>query len=192
MQEPRELRSSSDRTNWLAKAKSRAFVKTGPELANVSTGPLLLATFFYSGLSPVASGTVGSLIAAILYYLLPGLHNVIALIIAIVVCLIAGIWSSSIVERELKVQDPGIIVIDEVLGQWIALVTIGYAGDPVYVLLAFLAFRFFDIVKLWPARIFERMHGGVGIMLDDAVAGVYAWIAAHLAMYAYLTLFHRG
>jgi phosphatidylglycerophosphatase A len=190
MPDPREVRSSSDRPDWLKKARSRAFVKKRTELEAVPTGPLLIATFFYSGLSPVASGTVGSLVAAALYLLLPGLQNVIALAIAIVLCLIAGIWSSSIVERDLKTQDPGIVVIDEVLGQWIALLTIGYAGNVVYVILAFLAFRFFDIVKLWPARIFERMHGGVGIMLDDAVAGVYAWLSAHLVMYLYLTIFH--
>lgn len=180
-----------DRADWVAKARSRLYVRKRAELASVPTIPLLISTFFYVGLSPVASGTVGSLVAALLYLVLPGLHNVIALIVAISVVLVAGTWSSSVVERRLKVQDPGIIVIDEVLGQWIALVTIGYAGDPVYVAFAFLAFRFFDIVKVWPARVFERMHGGVGVMLDDAVAGVYAWIAAHLAMYGYLMLFHR-
>jgi phosphatidylglycerophosphatase A len=180
-----------ERDDWVAKARSRFYVKKRAQLSAVPTVPLLVSTFFYVGLSPVASGTVGSLVAALIYLLLPALHNVIALIIAIIVVLFAGIWSSSIVENRLKIQDPGVIVIDEVLGQWIALVTIGYAGDPIYVVLAFLAFRFFDIVKMWPARVFERMHGGVGVMLDDAVAGVYAWIAAHLVMYGYLTLFHR-
>ncbi len=99
--------------------------------------------------------------------------------------LVAGIWSGGVVERTLKIQDPGIVVIDEVLGQWIALITIQYAGNLKYTIAAFLFFRFFDIIKAPPARFFENMHGGTGIMLDDAVAGVYAWIAAHLVMYLF-------
>jgi phosphatidylglycerophosphatase A len=104
------------------------------------------------------------------------------------IVLVLGLWSSAIVERTMNVQDPGIVVIDEVLGQWIALISLSYAGHPLFILLAFLAFRFFDIIKLWPARYFEHMHGGTGIMLDDAVAGIYANVSAHLAMFALLSI----
>lgn len=169
--------------HWLVKARSRAFVKNRADLTEVPLVALVLATFFFTGISPVASGTVGSLVAALLYWLIPALHGWVVLSIAIVIVLVLGIWSSGVVERAMKLQDPGIVVIDEVLGQWIALLSLSYAGNPVFILIAFLAFRFFDIIKLWPARYFERMHGGSGIMLDDAVAGVYANIAAHLAMY---------
>ena len=185
---PDDLRHFNDRMNWLAKARSRAFVKNRVDLAGVPVVPLTIATFFFTGLSPVASGTVGSLVAALLYWLVTPLQHWAVLAVAIVIVLVVGVWSSSIVERAMNVQDPGIIVIDEVLGQWIALFSLSYAGNPAFIILAFLAFRFFDIVKIWPARYFERMHGGTGVMLDDAVAGVYANIAAHLAMFAILSI----
>ena len=78
-------------------------------------------------------------------------------------------------ERESGREDPGHVVIDEVAGQWIAL-----AVCPVeirHVLLAFALFRLFDIVKPWPARQLERLHGGLGIMMDDVAAGMYALVA---------------
>jgi phosphatidylglycerophosphatase A len=83
-----------------------------------------------------------------------------------------GIPAGSIVERESGREDPGQVVIDEVAGQWIAL-----AACPVeirHALLAFGLFRLFDIVKPWPARQLERLHGGLGIMMDDVAAGIYA------------------
>lgn len=168
--------------DWLAKARSRVWSKPPKELENVPTVALLTGTFFYCGLSPVGSGTVGSLAAVVIYYFWTGLQNPIALAIACIVVLIAGIWAGGVIERILNIQDPGIVVIDEVLGQWIALFTIHYAGNIVYVAFAFVFFRIFDVIKLSPARFFERRVGGVGIMLDDVVAGVYALIAAHLVM----------
>jgi phosphatidylglycerophosphatase A len=75
------------------------------------------------------------------------------------------------------------VVIDEVLGQWIALLSVGYVGNLRFVFLAFIFFRIFDVIKPPPARFFERRPGGTGIMLDDAVAGIYANIAAHIVMY---------
>ena len=113
----------------------------------------------------------------------PGFQNPIVLVIGIIVVLVAGIWSGGMIERPLEAQDPGIVVIDEVLGQWMALLTLRYAGNIAYVIVAFLFFRIFDVIKLSPARYFDRKHGGTGIMLDDAVAGIYAWIAAHVVMY---------
>jgi phosphatidylglycerophosphatase A len=169
--------------HWYTKARSRLWAKRPQGLGTVPPIALLIGTFFYTGLSPVSSGTVGSLAAAAIYYFLPVFQDPIILSIGIVVVLVAGIWSGGVVERALKQQDPGIVVIDEVLGQWIALLTIQYVGNLKYTIIAFLFFRFFDIIKTPPARYFEKMHGGTGIMLDDAVAGFYAWIAAHLVMY---------
>jgi phosphatidylglycerophosphatase A len=173
------------RFDWYTKARSRLWAKRPQGLGNVPPLALLIGTFFYTGLSPVSSGTVGSLAAAAIYYFLPAFQNLVILVIGIMVVLAAGIWSGGVVERALKVQDPGIVVIDEVLGQWIALLTIQYAGNLKYTIAAFLFFRFFDIIKAPPARYFEKMHGGTGIMLDDAVAGIYAWIGAHLVMYLF-------
>ena len=174
---------SEHRFDWLAKARSRIWSTRPVLLEKVPALPLLVGTFFYTGLSPIGSGTVGSIAAAAIYYFLHGLQNPVALSIACVVVLIAGIWSGGVVERVLNVQDPGIVVIDEVLGQWMALITVEYAGNLTYVIIAFLFFRIFDVLKPWPARYFEKKSGGTGIMLDDAVAGIYAWIAAHLVMH---------
>ncbi len=179
---PKSQTENSSSFDWLRKARSRVWSKRPQNLNRVPPLALLTGTFFYTGLSPAGSGTVGSIAAAALYYFIPGLQNPVALSIACVIVLMLGIWSGGVVERALNVQDPGIVVIDEVLGQWMALLTIKYAGNLPYVLWALLFFRVFDVLKPWPARYFERKSGGTGIMLDDAVAGAYAWIAAHLVL----------
>jgi phosphatidylglycerophosphatase A len=89
---------------------------------------------------------------------------------ALVVALI-GIPAGTVVERESGRQDPGFVVIDEVAGQWVALAIAPI--DAGHALLGFVLFRLFDIVKPWPVRRLERLHGGTGIMLDDLGAGVY-------------------
>ncbi len=97
-------------------------------------------------------------------------------LLAALLALVAGIPAASVVESESGGQDPGHVVIDEVAGQWIALLAFcgyGHANWP-HALLALLLFRIFDITKPWPARQLERLHGGTGIMMDDAAAGVYA------------------
>jgi phosphatidylglycerophosphatase A len=106
-------------------------------------------------------------------------------IVVIVIVTIAGIWAASRTERVLKVKDPGKVVVDEVAGQFIALLPVPLTrigAWPVFVIMAFLLFRFFDIVKPYPARKLESLHGGLGIMLDDVVAGVYAAVVVALAV----------
>ena len=89
-----------------------------------------------------------------------------------ILVLLAGIPASSTVAREAAIEDPGFVVLDEVVGQWIALIA---AGTRTWEwLLAFALFRVFDILKPPPARQFDRMHGGFGIMMDDVAAGIYA------------------
>jgi phosphatidylglycerophosphatase A len=170
--------------NWSAKARSRLWAKL-PDLSKVPTFALITGTFFFSGLSPVGSGTAGSFVAAALYYFIPALQNIYILVGAIIVVLILGIWSGGVIERSLNKQDPGIVVIDEVFGQWIALFSLRFVGDLRFVILAFLFFRVFDVIKVPPSRFFERQSGGTGIMLDDAVAGIYACIAANTVMYLF-------
>jgi phosphatidylglycerophosphatase A len=161
-----------------------------PETKGIPFLPLIAGTFFFTGLSPVASGTVGSLAAAAIYYFVPGFQNPAALAIGCIVVLVVGIWSGGVIERALGVQDPGIVVIDEVFGQWIALAFgFGCVHDPLassdlrFVALAFVFFRIFDVLKPPGARYFERKPGGTGIMLDDGVAGIYAGIVSRLCMY---------
>ena len=97
---------------------------------------------------------------------------------------VVGTWAASRTERVLRIKDPGKVVVDEVAGQLIALTavpaTFWLLNDATTVLAAFILFRIFDIVKPYPARRLEGMHGGVGIMADDLVAGLYAFLAVIL------------
>ncbi len=133
----------------------------------------LLATWFGSGLLPKAPGTWGSLAAlpcAIAIAALAGPWGLLAAVLAVTV---AGLWAADVYAARSGESDPGEVVIDEVAGQWLALVPA--ALDPRLYAVAFLAFRFFDIVKIWPANWLDRnLKGGWGIMLDDLAAGVYA------------------
>ena len=133
----------------------------------------LLATWFGSGLLPKAPGTWGSLAAlpcAIVIATLAGPWGLLAAVLAVTV---AGLWAADVYTARSADNDRGEVVIDEVAGQWLALVPA--ALDPRLYAVAFLAFRFFDIVKIWPANWLDRnLKGGRGIMLDDLAAGVYA------------------
>lgn len=107
-------------------------------------------------------------------------HLALGTAIAALVAALIGIPASSIVAREAATEDPSFVVLDEVAGQWIAL--IGATTQAWVWLLAFLLFRVFDILKPPPARQFDRMHSGFGIMMDDVAAGFYVlalvWMAS--------------
>lgn len=97
----------------------------------------------------------------------------------VILFLLPGVWASTYVAEHGGKKDPQIVVIDEVLGQWIALGPIPYwSWDTA--LVALLAFRFFDIVKPYPIRKLERLPGGAGIVADDLLAGMYAAIVVVL------------
>jgi phosphatidylglycerophosphatase A len=128
----------------------------------------LLGTGFGCGYSPIAPGTIGSLVAILLFVLIP-LSHIYWLIIALLTFLV-GIRISGYIEVNTE-KDPGIIVIDEYVGQWISLL---FLPRSISVFLAgFFLFRFFDIVKPFPANISQRIEGGLGVMLDDVWAGIY-------------------
>jgi phosphatidylglycerophosphatase A len=169
----------------LAKARSRLWNIPTDSIRQVPFWALLVGTFFFVGLSPVSSGTVGSAVAAILYYTIPSLQINWILAAFCLICLVAGAIASNVIVTHTKEHDAGIIVIDEVLGQWLALITFWYAGDLIFIVVAFVLFRLFDILKVYPASRFERSVGGTSIMLDDVVAGIYANIGAHIITYAY-------
>jgi phosphatidylglycerophosphatase A len=154
------------------------------------------------GYIPVAPGTFGSLVGVALWMGLRGmllailwpaagrnqlnlLHIFYALItcllIAAVVVTLIGTWAGARVEKLHGAKDPHKVVIDEVAGQIIALIAVPLEAQNWWtIVLAFLLFRFFDIVKPYPARSFEKFHGGLGIMADDVVAGIYAAISVAL------------
>ena len=131
----------------------------------------LLGSACFTGYFPFASGTVGSAFALALYWVIPGMDVWWVLLSASLVFLAVGIPVASAMERYYG-KDPSEVVLDEVVGMWIALLLLPKVW---YLALgAFFVFRLFDIVKPSPARNFDRMHGGFGIMMDDVAAGVYA------------------
>lgn len=172
----------------LQKARTRLWKPMSPKMKSVPTWALAIGSFGFAGLSPVSSGTVGSAVAALLYFFIAPLQHLSVLAIAIVAVFLPGVIATDVIELKLGEHDPSVVVIDEVMGQWIALFTWTYVGNPLYVLIAFICFRFFDIFKIYPASLIEKRIGGSSVMLDDAVAGVYANIAAHVIMYALATL----
>lgn len=131
------------------------------------------ATFFGAGLSPLAPGTVGSVAALPAAWGLLMLGGPWLLAGAAVIAFAVGTWASEAVVRRTGTDDPGLIVIDEVAGQWLTLVAVPL--DPLWFGAGFVLFRLFDIVKPWPASWADRsVKGGFGVMLDDAIAGLYA------------------
>jgi phosphatidylglycerophosphatase A len=143
-----------------------------------TTWAWVTATFFGVGLLPGGPGTWASLATAAIWYFVAraehlGLAQIaVGTLIAAVVVTILGIPAASLVERESGKQDPGHVVIDEVAGQLVALILMPV--DLGHVLVALILFRFFDILKPPPVRQLERLHGGLGIMMDDVAAGLYA------------------
>jgi phosphatidylglycerophosphatase A len=137
----------------------------GPPSRQSVVPALLIATSLGVGYAPVAPGTFGSAAGLAVWALLPATAS--AQLIAIVLLFVIGSWSSGVVERHLKRTDPGQIVIDEVVGVLITLLMnpVGWAGA----ILGFLIFRAADIVKPYPANRLERLHGGIGVMADDAM-----------------------
>ena len=174
----------------LQKARTRLWKPMSPKMKEVPMWALAIGSFGFAGLSPVSSGTVGSAVAAVMYYFIPQLQHLWVLAVAIIAVLIAGIVAADVIELKLGEHDPSVVVIDEVFGQWIALFTWVYAGDLTFTIIAFIAFRVFDILKTYPATIFDRRGGGSAVMLDDGVAGIYANIAAHLAMFVVTLMRH--
>ena len=132
---------------------------------------LLIATCGYIGFVPLAPGTVGSAAGVALFYLVQATGLMWTQAALIVALFAAGVWASSAAEEALGRTDPGPVVIDEVVGMLITLAWIPVT--PLGALAGFLIFRVLDVVKPWPARQFEAMHGGLGIMADDAMAAVY-------------------
>jgi len=134
---------------------------------------LALASAGYAGYAPVAPGTVGSAVALPLWYVLrwSGWHW--AEPVCILVLFLAGVWSARIAERELGHEDPGLVVIDEVVGMLISVLWLPMTWQ--VALAGFLAFRIFDIIKPFPRRAAGARAQRLGVMADDVMAGVYAY-----------------
>ena len=129
------------------------------------------------GYLPLMPGTFGSLVGLGLFLLLGSL---VLQVLVLVVLIWAGIWAASRTERILRLKDPGKVVVDEVAGQMIALLPLSVfavsSARGFWIMVSFTLFRLFDIFKPYPARRFEGLRSGLGIMADDLVAGVYGAI----------------
>ena len=146
----------------------------------------ILSTCFGIGLFPVAPGTVTSVVAVIAYVFIPALHSTLLLLSLVLIALVVGIWTGRIMEEEYG-NDPSIVTIDELAGQWLALAALPAGVVPVLLSLAF--FRLFDIANPGPVNSAQRLPGGFGIMADDLLAGFFANLSVR-GVLALLTLFH--
>lgn len=132
---------------------------------------LFVAQGAYSGRSPFAPGTAGTVVGVLLYLLVKGLGTA-GYLAAAAAVIVIGFWTAGRAEVLLGKKDAQSIVIDEIAGYLVAmsLVSSGWG----FIVAGFLLFRFFDIVKPWPLKRLQDLHGGAGVMLDDIGAGIYA------------------
>lgn len=152
-----------------------------------------LATWFYVGYLKPAPGTWGSAAAIPFAWVLHGLGGITLLVVATFVVFFAGWWATAAMTKGAKDHDPSEIVVDEVIGMWIALwplsAGLSHAGVDPWVfpypgwIVAFLAFRLFDISKPGPVGYFDRKSTPFGVMFDDAVAGAMAAVCVAVAAY---------
>jgi len=138
---------------------------------------------FFTGYFPVSSGTVGS-VAAVVIYLIPGFEQFVVIIPATLVIIFYGIYIGTKFEAEYG-KDPAQCTIDEVAGTWISLIALPKSIG--IIIATFLLWRILDIIKPPPARNLESLKGGLGIMIDDVISGIYTLIIMHLVVYLFGT-----
>jgi len=142
----------------------------------------VIATVGGVGLLPRAPGTWGSLVALPPAWLIVAQWGWLGLLLGVVLVTLIGVWVADRFTQRAGVADPGIVVIDEVAGQWFALAALPL--DPFWYAAGFVAFRFFDIVKPWPVSWADRsLRGGLGVMVDDLLAGLYAVLVLLIALW---------
>ena len=143
--------------------------------------PIWLATWFGCGYFPYGPGTVGSLAAVVIAGILWRYTDDSRLILLILTLALFGpaVWASTRTARAFGKKDPGMVVIDEVLGQWVALLGARHQ-TPGTLLAGFLLFRLFDIWKPPPVRQLEKLPEGLGIVADDIAAGIYAALILYI------------
>jgi len=137
----------------------------------LDTAARLLATAMGAGYSPIVPGTAGSAVGVVTFWALsrlPPLVQVAATLALFVIGIAASSRTATLVGR----KDPGIVVVDEVVGQWATFLFLPFG--PWTAGLGFVLFRIMDVFKPWPARDLESLPGGLGIMADDLMAGAYA------------------
>lgn len=164
--------------------KEKAMTTSRPEVnfkTLIKRPACFIAYGFGSGLAPKAPGTFGTLAALPIYWLIQDWPVAIYLTF-VVLAFIAGIWLCQQAADWLNSEDPSGVVWDEIVGY---LVAMSYApAGWQWILIGFVLFRFFDIVKPWPVSLADKkLHGGLGIMLDDVVAGLYAALVLYIGQF---------
>ncbi|MCC3860926.1 phosphatidylglycerophosphatase A [Pseudemcibacter aquimaris] len=132
----------------------------------------IISTWFYSGSIPIAPGTMGSIAALPFAWLIIENAGLFGLANATLIVFVLGLWSSRVYMEKTGKTDPGEVVIDEVVGQWLVCMMIADNNHMGQYVLALLAFRVFDIMKPWPVSFFDKRHDSFGVMMDDVVAGI--------------------
>lgn len=142
---------------------------------------VFFATAAYCGYFPIAPGTAGSAAGLVVYLLVWWSRSPVVEAGLIALVFAAGTWTATQAERYFGGTDPGPVVIDEVLGMLVTLafIPVSWSGA----LVGFLIFRVYDVIKPYPANRLERLHGGFGIMADDAMAGIYANLTLRLVIW---------
>ena len=144
--------------------------RPGKAAALLDQAAVMIATVFGTGYSPVAPGTVGSAVAVVVLWLVP--FSRAGVLLFLVAVIVVGTWAAHVAEHRLGGKDPGTIVVDEVAGMTLSVVL--FPLTPAVLLGGFVLFRIFDVVKPPPAHASQRLTGGVGVMIDDLIAGLYA------------------
>ncbi|MBI2428229.1 MAG: phosphatidylglycerophosphatase A [Ignavibacteriales bacterium] len=133
---------------------------------------------FFTGYAPFATGTVASAVA-LLFFLIPDFHTPVVLIPSTIILFLAGGKAAEEMEKSYG-QDPSVVTVDEIAGMWLSVWFV--APSPLYLGIAFLIFRVLDILKPYPAQLFDRQKGGWNIMMDDVIAGIYTNIILQIAI----------
>jgi phosphatidylglycerophosphatase A len=142
---------------------------------------LFVATCGYLGYVPVAPGTFGSVAGLIVFAAVRWSGSPALEVAAIILLFVIGVWSSNIAEKHFGGVDPAPVILDEVVGMLITLafIPVNITGA----IVGFLLFRLFDVIKPWPANRLEALHGGLGVMADDAMAAVYGNLVMRLLVF---------
>jgi len=189
-----------------------SFIKEKQQINKEHKVPFLVnivGSGLFTGHIPFASGTFGSLIG-FLIYLIPGFSEFLPLTLTTIIFFVIGIYVSEIMKKRYG-EDPAEVVIDEIVGQWFTYLigsivfelflpvkafdpTFSFPSKVAFGVIGFLFFRFFDIVKLEPAKYLDGKNTGFGIMMDDIAAGLYAGIftsvATHFIWYRLIVKLH--
>jgi len=142
----------------------------------------IIGSGFYSGFFPKAPGTIGSLFALIIFFI-PGFENPEIIIPSIFIFTLIGIPVGNYFES-IYGKDPGNFTLDEIIGTWISLLFV----PKIFYLVAldFIIWRILDIIKPFPAKIAEKLNGGIGIIADDIISGMYSLLIIHIFIFIFL------